>query len=49
MSPRRLARAAGGEDGVGSAIAEARLERGAGRGFDAAAGLREEVVFFDKN
>jgi hypothetical protein len=49
MSPRRLARAAGGEDEAGSAIAEARFPRGAGRVFGAAAGLREEVVFFDKN
>jgi hypothetical protein len=49
MSPRRLARDAGGADDGAPAAAEVRLERGAGRVFDAVGGLREEVVFFDKN
>ena len=48
MSPRRAVRNAGGADDGAPATADVRFERGAGRDFDAAGKLREEVVFFDK-
>ena len=49
MSPRRAVRDPVGADGGALATADARFVRGAGRDFDAAGELREEVVFFDKN
>ena len=49
MSPRRAARETCGPDDVASVTADVRFERDAGRVFDVAGALREEVVFFDKN
>jgi hypothetical protein len=48
MSPRRSVRATGGADD-GASAADVRFARVAGRVVGAAGGLREDVVFFDKN